>query len=88
MVPNSNIFLWTAVSVADAAGVNANGVQTLLTNGLSTFPIKGNPVFSDDPKSLPTNLAGCSILCNWVFHDIILAEEWFAKALKALKLVY
>ena len=51
--PDPNIFLEIAASVADAAAVNPNGIITLLANGLSTFPIKGNPVFSNGPKSLP-----------------------------------
>ena len=37
----SKYFLWIAASVADAAAVNPNGIETLLANGLSTFPIKG-----------------------------------------------
>ena len=41
------------MSVADAAAVNSHGIKTLLANGLSTFPIKGNPVFSNSPKILP-----------------------------------
>ena len=56
-VPDLNIFLWTAASVAAAAAVvNPNGVKTLLANRLSASPIKGNPVFSNGPKSLPKNL--------------------------------
>ena len=47
-----NIFLWIIASVADAAGFNPNGIKTLLANGLSTFPIKGNPVFGNGPKGL------------------------------------
>ena len=50
--------------VADAAAVNPNKIKTLLANGLSTFPIKGSPVFSNGPKSLPKNLPNCHILCN------------------------
>ena len=53
-----------ALSVADADADNLNGNKTLLANGLSTFPIKGNPVFSDGPKSLPKNLSHCLIFCN------------------------
>ena len=37
---------------SDTAAVNPNGIKTLLANGLSTFPIKGNPVFSHGPKKL------------------------------------
>ena len=42
-------------SVTDATAVNLNGIKTLLANGLSTFTIKGNTVFSNRPKSLPKN---------------------------------
>ena len=34
----------------------------LLANGLSTFPIKGNPVSSNGLKSLPNNPSDCLIL--------------------------
>ena len=30
----------------DAAAVNPDGIKSLLANGLSTFFIKGNPVFT------------------------------------------
>ena len=70
-----------ALSVADADADNLNGNKTLLANGLSTFPIKGNPVFSDGPKSLPKNLSHCLIFCNWIFDNFLLVDESFAKAL-------
>ena len=57
----------------------------LLANGFSTFSIKGNPVFSNGPKSLPKNPPDCPILCNWVFDNFILADERFEKALKSLE---
>ena len=53
-------------------------IKTLLTNGLSTFPIKGNPIFSIGPKGLLKNPPVCPILCNWVFDNFILADEPFA----------
>ena len=53
----------------------------LLANGLSTFPIKDNPVFSNGPKGLPKNPPVCPILYNWAFDNFILADELFAKAL-------
>ena len=34
--------------VVDAVAVNPHGIKTLLVYGLSTFFIKGNPVFSND----------------------------------------
>ena len=55
IIADPNIFLWIVASVTDAAAVNPNGIKTFLASGLSTFPIKGNPVFSDGPKSLPKN---------------------------------
>ena len=39
-----------AASVTNAVAVNPNGNKTLLANGLSTYPIKGNPVFNTGPK--------------------------------------
>ena len=40
---------------AAAAAINPNGIITLLANGLSKFPIKDNPVFSNGPKRQPKN---------------------------------
>ena len=80
--PDPNIFLWIAASVADAA-VNPNVIKTLLVNGLITFHIKGNPVFSYGPTSLPKNPPDCPIWCKWVFDHFILADELFAKALRS-----
>ena len=37
---DQNIFLWIAVSAADADAANPNGIKTLLANGLSTFLLK------------------------------------------------
>ena len=51
-------------SVADAATVNPNGIKMLLANGLSTLPIKSNPVVNNDPKSLSKSPPDCPILCN------------------------
>ena len=33
-----------------AAAANPKGTKTLLANGLSTFPIQGNPLFSNGAK--------------------------------------
>ena len=84
-MPDPNIFLWIAVSVGDPAAVNPNGIKMLLANGLTTFFLKGNPVFSNGPKSLPKNSPNYPILCNWVFDNSILTEELFAKALKSFE---
>ena len=72
-------FFW--IAAADAAAVNPNGIKTLLANDFSTFQYKSKPVFSNGPKSLPTNPFDCPILWNWVFDNFIIAEEPFAKAL-------
>ena len=71
--------------VSDAAAVNPNGIKKLLANGLSTFPIKGNLVFSNCPKNLPKIPPDCLILCNCVFDNFILAEELFEKALPSFE---
>ena len=78
-------FFWIATSVVDAAAVNRNGFKTLSFNSCSTFFLKDKPVFSNDPKSLATNLPDCSILCNWVFDSFMLAEESFEKAIQGLE---
>ena len=46
------------------AAINPNDTKALLANGLTTFPIKGNPVLSNGPKSLPKNPPDCPVLCN------------------------
>ena len=76
--PDPNIFLCIPGSAADAAAVNPKGIKTLLDNGL----IKGNPVFSNGPKSLPRNLPDCTILDNWVFDNLISVDDLLAKALR------
>ena len=47
--PIQTFFLWIGASVDDAATFNLNGIKTLLVNGLGTFFIKGNPVYSNGP---------------------------------------
>ena len=74
------IFFWIATSVADAAAFNYFGIK----NVLSIFFIKGKPVFSNGPRSLPKNPPDCLILCNWVFGNFILADKLFVKALRKL----
>ena len=75
-----------AASVADAAAVNPNGIETLLANGLNKFSIKGNPIFCNVPESLPKNPPHCHILCNWVFDNFILVEELFGKSLRSFEI--
>ena len=84
VIPDPNIFLWIAVSVADAAAVNSNGIKTLLASGLRIFIIESDQVFSNGPKILTKNSPDCHILSNWVFDNFILAEELSSKALRSL----
>ena len=62
--PDLNIFLCIPASAADAAAVHPKGIKTLLANGLITFFINGNPVFSNGPSNLPKNPPDCIILDN------------------------
>ena len=79
--PDPNIFLCIPASAADAAAVNPKGIKTLLANGLITFFIKGNPVFSNGPSNLLRNPPNCIIFDNWVFDNLMPADELFAKDL-------
>ena len=83
-----NIFLWIAASVADAAAVNPDSIKTLLTNGLSTFFIKGNALFGNGAKLLSKKHPDCPVWCNWVFDNFVLAEDYLHKLYQGLKLVY
>ena len=56
-------------SAADAAAVNPKGIKTPLANGLITLFIRGNPVFSNGPKSLPRDPADCIIFDNLISVD-------------------
>ena len=69
------IFLCIPGSAADAAAVNAKGIKKLLANGLIIFFIKGSPVFSNEPRSLPRNPPDSIILDIWVFDNLILADK-------------
>ena len=64
LFPDPNIFLCITPSAAYAAAVNSRGIETLLANGLITFFINGNPVFSNGPSNLPKNPPDCTILDN------------------------
>ena len=65
--------------------MHLNDIKTPLANGLSTFPIKYNPVFSNGPKGLPNYPPDCPILCNWAFDNFILADKSLAKDLRSLE---
>ena len=62
--PDPNIFLCIPASTADAAAVNHNGFNTLLANGVITFFIKGDAVFSKEPSNSPRNPPDCIIFDN------------------------
>ena len=64
-------------SAADATSFNPNRIKTLLANGLITFFINGNPVFSNGPKNLPRNPHNCTILANRDFDNLISVDELF-----------
>ena len=53
-----------AASLANAAAVNPNRIETLLAIGLSTSFIKDNPAFSNGPICPRKNSPDYSILCN------------------------
>ena len=76
----SLILIFFYVSAADAAAVNPKAIKTLLANGLITLFINGNPVFSNGPNNLLRN-SDCIIFDNWVFDNLISADELFAKDL-------
>ena len=63
-LPDPKIFLCIPASAADAAAINPNVIKTLLANGVITFFINGNPVFSNGPRSLPRNPLDCTIIDN------------------------
>ena len=65
------IFLCIPASAADAAAVNPKGIKTLLANGLITFFINGNTVFSNGPSNPPD----CIVLDNYVFDNLISADK-------------
>ena len=82
VVAKPRIFLCIPASAAAAAPVNLYGIKTLLANGLITFFINVSPVFNNGSRSLPRNLPDCTILDNWVFDSLILADKLFSKALQ------
>ena len=85
VIHDSKIFVCISACAVDAAAVNANGIKTLLVNSLSTFFIKGKPVFSSGLRNLPGNLSDCTMLDSWVFSNFILPDKLFAKVLQSLK---
>ena len=68
-------FLCIPASTADAAIVNPKGIKTLLANGLITFFITGNPVFSNGASNLPRHPPHCIILDNGAFDNLIFVDK-------------
>ena len=75
MCSDPNTFLCIPASAADAAAVSPKGIKTLLANGLITFFINGNPVFSNGPSNLPRNPLYCIILDHSVFDNLISIDK-------------
>ena len=61
VIPNPKLLLCIPASAADATAANPNGVKTHLANGLSTFFIKGTPIVSNGPRSIPRRPPDCTI---------------------------
>ena len=60
----SQYFSCIPAYAAYAAAVSPKRIKTLLANGLITFFINGNPVFSNGSSNLPRNPPNCIILDN------------------------
>ena len=74
-MPRSQDILCILGSAADAAAVNPKGIKTFLANGLITFFINGNPVFSNGLSNLPKNPPDCIISDNLVFDNLISVDK-------------
>ena len=55
-------FLCIPASATAAAAVNPIEIKLILTDGLITFVINGNPIFNNGLSSLPRNPPDCIIL--------------------------
>ena len=75
VLPDPKIFLCIPASAADAAVFNPKGIKMLLASGLIIFYIRGNPVFSNGPRSLPRKSPDCIILDNCVFDNLISVDK-------------
>ena len=62
-------------SAADVAAVNPKGIEKISDNGLITFFINGNPVYSNGPTNLPRNPRDCIIFNNRFFHKSSLSLD-------------
>ena len=70
-----SFFLCIPASAADAAAVNPKRIKTPLANGLITFFINGNPVYSNGSSNLLRNPTDYMILDNCVFDNLISVDE-------------
>ena len=52
---------------------------------MNTFFIKENSLFSNCPTILPKNRPDCTLLCNWVFENFVLADKPSWKALQSFE---
>ena len=86
--PDPKIFLCISASAADAAAANPKEIKTILANGLITFDIKGNPVFSNGPSNLPRYHPDCIILMTGFFIICYLLINGLKKIYEDLQLVY
>ena len=75
VVPDSDIFLCIPASAADAAAVNPKPIKMLFANGLITFFISGNPVFSNRRRSLRRKPPDYIISDIWVFDSLISVDK-------------
>ena len=75
MISRSKDFLFTAVSVADAAAIRPN-----TPNGLITDFNKDNPDVNNSIKNFK-NPPFC-ILVNCAFYNLISVDVWLAKVLR------
>ena len=74
VLPDPKIFLFIPAPASDASAVNRKGIKTVSANGLITFFINVNPVFSNWPRS-PRNPPDYRILDKWVFDNLISADK-------------
>ena len=81
-----NIFLCMAASIADSAAVNPNGIKKALANGLSTFPINGNPGFNNGPKILIKILPIVEFYVIEFFIILYLLKNYLKKVYEVLEL--
>ena len=83
------VFIWIAGSVAEIAGVNPNGIETPLGNGLSISFINGIPIFINGTRSLPKNPLACTVFDSWFCDNFIkFAKLFFLKSVCQLVMIY